>query len=168
LKELLKFEQKKKKEEALKLKLEKARPPPLEKKEEKVEVEKINVIQDESGRIRDDKGNILNLKPQNNTSLKINQNIKKEEKVPEASGPDDSVKPKAKKKEFPPESFELGGAKFFWEYLREWSPSAKEPTLAGYQAWARDLDAMFRIDHRTPDEFNELLDWIDSRKESIH
>lgn len=81
----------------------------------------------------------------------------------EAAAAREQAKPK---KTFTPDSLEYKGARFFWEYLREWSPSAIEPSEAGYQAWARDIDAMFRIDHRTHTEFNELLDWIDTRKES--
>lgn len=55
----------------------------------------------------------------------------------------------------------MKAARFFWQYVREWSPSALEPTPAGYQGWARDLDLMFRVDGRSPQAFNELLDWID-------
>lgn len=67
------------------------------------------------------------------------------------------------KKIFPPGSFEYDGARFFWQYLKDWSPSALEPAESGYQNWARDLDAMFRLDKRTPTDYNELLDWIDTR-----
>jgi hypothetical protein len=70
------------------------------------------------------------------------------------------------KKAFPPDSLEYKGAVFFWSYLREWSPQAIEPTEAGYQSWARDIDAMYRLDGRSTTAYNELLDWIDTQKES--
>lgn len=73
---------------------------------------------------------------------------------------------KPKGKTFGPESVAYQAARFMWEYVRDWSPQAIEPTEAGYQGWARDCDLMFRKDGRTPEAFNELLDWIDTRKES--
>lgn len=80
-----------------------------------------------------------------------------------ARAAEEAAKPK---KSFAPDSLEYKGAVFFWSYLREWAPQAIEPTPAGYQAWARDLDLMFRLDGRTTAAFNELLDWIDCQKES--
>lgn len=70
------------------------------------------------------------------------------------------------KKTFPPESVEYKGARFFWEYLREWAPQALEPSESGYQSWARDLDLMFRLDGRSTKAYNELMDWIHVQKES--
>jgi hypothetical protein len=82
------------------------------------------------------------------------------EKTPEISGVDKSPKVKPKK-EFEPESIPYKAAVFMWSYVREWSPTALEPTEARYQAWAKDLDLMFRLDGRSTGAFNELLDWID-------
>lgn len=71
------------------------------------------------------------------------------------------------KKAFPETSTPYRAARFFWSgYVKEWSPQAKEPTEAGYQAWALDLDRMFRLDKRSPQAFNELLDWIDTQPAS--
>jgi hypothetical protein len=67
---------------------------------------------------------------------------------------------------FAPDSVAYKAARFVWEYVHDWSPQAIEPTESGYQAWARDCDLMFRKDGRSPDAFNELLDWIDTRKPS--
>jgi hypothetical protein len=56
----------------------------------------------------------------------------------------------------------MKAARFMWEsYVHVWSPQALTPNL---QTWARDLDLLFRLDGRTPEDFNELLDWIDQRK----
>lgn len=75
------------------------------------------------------------------------------------------VKPKGKT-EYARNSEPYEAARFMWSYVREWSPQAIEPTEAGYQAWARDCDLMLRKDGRLPGDFNALLDWIDTRKES--
>lgn len=91
---------------------------------------------------------------------------KEEEKKSEVSDLSHPDKSKSQKKIFDETSVELEAAKFFWSYLREWSPSAIEPSPANYQAWAKDIDAMFRIDHRSTRAFNELLDWIDRQPES--
>ncbi len=78
----------------------------------------------------------------------------------EAAHAREEAKPK---KTFGPESVPMKAARFFWEYLTEWAPSALEPSASGYQSWARDLDLMFRVDRRTPDDFNDLLEWIDGQ-----
>lgn len=67
LQELKEFAKKKEKQKALqKDRIDKAKIPLLEKMKQEEEEEKANrpkeIIQDESGRIRDEKGNIINLK----------------------------------------------------------------------------------------------------------
>jgi len=85
------------------------------------------------------------------------------ERPPGASQVRGEGKPKAGKP-YPPESTPYKAARFFWEaYVREWAPSAKPPTDAGLQTWARDCDLMFRVDRRSTEEFNALLDWIDQQ-----
>jgi len=101
--------------------------------------------------------------PDTNQPNQPNQPTNHKEIVPAAPGGPPGVKPKAKKPDFPPTSRAYQAARFFWSYVREWSPQAIEPTEAGYQAWARDCDLMFRKDGRSDAAFNELLDWIDSQ-----
>jgi hypothetical protein len=67
------------------------------------------------------------------------------------------------KKDFEPDSLAFTAAVFFWDYVKEWAPQARKPSEAGFQAWAKELDLMFRLDERTPAAFNELLDWIDKQ-----
>ncbi len=82
LDKLREYEKKKKEYEEKKKKYESMRQPV-----ERTETSKIvedrpkEIIQDELGRIRDEKGNIINLKHSNTSSLKVNQNIAKEERV---------------------------------------------------------------------------------------
>lgn len=76
-------------------------------------------------------------------------------------------KPPKPKKEFSEDSIPMRAARFMWGYVKDWSPTALEPSPSGYQAWARELDLMFRLDAgRTPQAFNELLDWIDRQPAS--
>lgn len=100
-----------------------------------------------------------------NRSEQSNKEEKKGRKPSASPGPlPVTRKPK---EEFFPDAIPMMAAKFFWEsYVKEWSPQAKEPTAAGFQAWARDIDLMFRVDKRTPEAFNELLDWIDRQPPS--
>jgi hypothetical protein len=104
--------------------------------------------------------------PGNALSFPSLPNHKEEDGGAPSAAPDTPGRkpPKAKKppKSFAEDSIPMQAARFMWSYVREWSPSALEPTPAGYQAWARDVDLMFRLDGRTPAAFNELLDWIDS------
>ncbi len=65
---------------------------------------------------------------------------------------------------FPRESIEYESARFFWEYLKEWAPTAKPPDEAKFQAWAKVFDAMYRLDHRTPAQYNELMEWMRVQK----
>lgn len=46
-------------------------------------------------------------------------------------------------------------------------PNAKVPdaTPEGFRRWAYDIDLMMRVDHRSPDEIRELIDW--SHKDSF-
>lgn len=71
-----------------------------------------------------------------------------------------------KKKKFEHDSVAYQAAKFFAEeYLKAWAPSAivNENDL---QNWAQAADGMFRLDHRLPDDFNDLLDWLNDQKPS--
>jgi hypothetical protein len=88
------------------------------------------------------------------------------EEVPEVSGPVNPLKIISKKKEFEESSNEMKAAKYFWAHVKEWSPSAKEPSPASFQKWAKDFDLIMRIDKRTKDEIKEILAWIDDKKES--
>jgi hypothetical protein len=83
--------------------------------------------------------------------------------IPELVNPSKVI---PKKKEFEENSVPYEAALFFWDYLREWAPSAKEPTKQGYQSWAKDFDLILRVDHRSTDDINDLLDWINTRKET--
>jgi len=85
---------------------------------------------------------------------------------PEISGPVTSSKVKPQKKQFDDDSLPMESARFFWEYLQEWAPGSREPSKQEYQSWAKHFDLMLRVDKRTPADINDLLDWINRKKES--
>lgn len=98
------------------------------------------------------------------TSITDSTSIYKDLSVPPVVGTGVAGKPKPKKKNLPADSTAYLASKFFWQYLHEWAPQAIEPSESGYQSWALDLDRMFRIDGRTPEDYNDLLEWIDQQK----
>lgn len=69
------------------------------------------------------------------------------------------------KKQFPHDSYEYQVANVFYDqFVRLWAPSAKPPTEAILQGWARELDLMIRVDERDPDDLDFLLNWIHRQK----
>lgn len=95
---------------------------------------------------------------------KRNNGIKEES--PESSGLVPPLVNQKKKKEFADDSNEMKAAKYFWAHVKTWAPSTKEPSPASFQKWAKDFDAIMRIDGRTKDEIKDLLACINDQKES--
>jgi hypothetical protein len=60
----------------------------------------------------------------------------------------------------------MKAAKYFWAHVKVWSPSAKEPSPANFQKWAKDFDLIMRVDGRTKEEIKDLIAWIDQKPES--
>lgn len=115
--------------------------------------------------------NLVNQKPTTGVKVELtpSSSSSSSTSVKEEEGAGNPARPpavKPKQKQFEEDSIPYQAAVFFWEYLKDWAPSAKEPSKSGYQAWAKDFDLILRIDHRTTDEINELLDWINNKKES--
>ncbi|WKV22506.1 replication protein O [Bacillus phage vB_BceS-M2] len=62
----------------------------------------------------------------------------------------------AQKKLYAPESDEVRLAHYLLQKIRENNPDHKEPNL---QTWAGDIEKMIRIDGRTPQQVQNMIDW---------
>lgn len=60
---------------------------------------------------------------------------------------------------FADDSTEMKAARYLFGKMRENNPDAKEPN---WQAWAREVDRILRIDLRDKDELRRVIDWCQS------
>lgn len=116
-------------------------------------------------RIPKDSNGIRRKDMESTTDQIISEHIKTDKEVPEVSGPVTHPNVNSKKKEFEESSTEMKAAKYFWEHVKVWSPSAKEPSPAGFQKWAKDFDLIMRIDERSKDDIKDLIAWIDDKRD---
>lgn len=64
--------------------------------------------------------------------------------------------PKKVKTLFVDTSDEVRLSESLFERIRHNNPKAKKPNM---QVWAKQVDLMIRVDHRTPDDIQALIDW---------
>jgi hypothetical protein len=62
-------------------------------------------------------------------------------------------------KTFLSDSIEIRLSELLFEKILSRNPNHKRPNL---QTWAKDIDRMIRIDHRTPEDIRAVIDWCQS------
>ena len=65
-------------------------------------------------------------------------------------------------KAYPEQSIEYqSAAAFYDDFLKVWAPTAKKPSEATVQGWAKEYDLMVRVDGRNWTQIRDVLNWID-------
>ena len=78
------------------------------------------------------------------------------EQKPNKSSSSSSSSSSLKIKDYSPTSLEVRLSKFLFSFIKKRDPKAKKPN---YQKWGSYIDKLIRIDKRTPEEIEAIIEW---------